>query len=76
VPRRPRNTSLNKEFGDRVRAARLARGDSQERLAELAGLHRTYVGHIERGAVTPTLDTIVRIAQALDGDPGDLVRGL
>jgi transcriptional regulator with XRE-family HTH domain len=76
VPRRPRNASLNREFGDRVRAARLERGNSQEQLAELAGLHRTYVGHVERGAVTPTLDTIVRIAAALSLDAGDLVRGL
>jgi transcriptional regulator with XRE-family HTH domain len=49
---------------------------SQEQLAALAGVHRTYVGHIERGTVTPTLDTIVRLAEALKIDPGDLVTGL
>lgn len=49
---------------------------SQEGLAERAGLHRTFIGHLERGESTPTLVTIVRIAQALEVDPAELVRGL
>jgi transcriptional regulator with XRE-family HTH domain len=76
VPRRPRDEQLNRAFGDRLRAARTSTGVSQEQLAALAGVHRTYVGHIERGTVTPTLDTIVRLAEALKIDPGDLVTGL
>lgn len=49
---------------------------SQERLAELTGLHRTYIGHVERGEVNVALFNIVRIAAALTVDPADLVRGL
>lgn len=76
VARRPRDERLVVAFGDRVRGARTEAALSQEQLAELSGLHRTYVGHIERGAVTPTLDTIVRLAQAMDLDPAELVEGL
>lgn len=71
-----------REFGARVRAARetLVEADgrpvSQERLAERSGLHRTYIGHVERGEVNVALYNIVRIAAALEVDPGDLVRGL
>lgn len=49
---------------------------SQERLAELSGLHRTYIGHVERGEVNVALYNIVRIAAALGVDPGELVRDL
>lgn len=49
---------------------------SQERLAERAGVHRTFVGHVERAESNPTLTTIVRLAAALEIDPAELVRGL
>lgn len=70
------------ELGDRVRAVRLSRTDesgramSQERLAEAAGLHRTYVGHVERGEVNLALWNLLRIAAALEVDPAELVYGL
>lgn len=54
----------------------MAAGVTQEKLSELAGIHRTYAGHIERGTVTPTLDTIVRIAAALEINPAALIDGL
>jgi transcriptional regulator with XRE-family HTH domain len=53
-------------FGARVRELRLARGLSQERLAELAGLHRTYVSSLERGRRNVGLDNILDLAAALD----------
>lgn len=65
-----------REFGRRVREYRTELDVSQEKLAELCGLHRTYIGHIERGEVNPTLWNIVRIAKALRVDPGVLVEGL
>lgn len=53
------------EFGRRVRALRQERGVSQEELAGLAGVHRTYIGMIERGEKNITLINIIRIAKAL-----------
>jgi len=52
------------DFGRRVRALRDARGWSQEVLAERAGIHRTYVGGIERGLRNVALVNIHRIARA------------
>ena len=49
---------------------------SQEQLAHEAGVHRTYVGHVERGETTPTLYSIVRLAEALSIEAGELVNGL
>lgn len=49
---------------------------SQERLAEEAGLHRTYVGSVERGERNISLQNILRIARALGVDPSVLVAGL
>ncbi len=48
-----------------LRALRKTRGMSQERLAELSDLHRTYIGAIERGERNVTLDTLEQIAHAL-----------
>lgn len=63
-------------FGARVRALREERGLSQERLAEVAGLHRTYVGGVERGERNVSLVNIGRLARALDVTLGDLFAGL
>lgn len=63
-------------FGERIRALRAERGLSQEGLAEAAGLHRTYIGGIERGERNLALLNIVKLARALKVDAGDLVRGL
>lgn len=53
------------KFGNRVREERLSHGLSQEELAERAGVHRTYVGMIERAEKNITLKNIERIAKAL-----------
>jgi transcriptional regulator with XRE-family HTH domain len=63
-------------FGERVRERRNQLGDSQEKLAERAGLHWTFVGQVERGRRNLSLNNILKLAAALGIDPGDLMRGL
>jgi transcriptional regulator with XRE-family HTH domain len=63
-------------FGQRVRERRNALGYSQERLAELAGMHWTFVGQIERGRRNLTLHNILKLAQALGCDAAELIAGL
>lgn len=53
------------KFGKTVRDARLKRNLSQEKLGELAGLHRTYIGMVERAEKNITLKNIQKIAKAL-----------
>jgi transcriptional regulator with XRE-family HTH domain len=54
------------KFGQKVRAERQKQGLSQEELAEKAGVHRTYIGMIERGEKNITLLNIEKIAKALE----------
>ncbi len=57
---------LTRDFGALVKKRRLEKGMSQERLAELCGLHRNYVGAIERAERTPSIVTADKLAKALD----------
>ncbi len=57
---------LLEKFGEKVREERLKRGLSQEELAAKAGVHRTYIGMIERGEKNITLINIKKVAKALD----------
>lgn len=59
-------------LGRAIRRAREAQGYSQELLAERCGLHRTYVGGIERGERNPSFTNILRIAEALGERPSQL----
>ena len=60
-------------FGRRLRGLRLRRSLSQEKLAELADLHRNYVGAVERGERNLSLIIIVKLARALAVRPSKLV---
>jgi transcriptional regulator with XRE-family HTH domain len=57
---------IRKEFGARVRRLRMDRGLSQEAFADQAGLHRTYIGAIERGERNVSIDNIEKIARGLN----------
>jgi transcriptional regulator with XRE-family HTH domain len=61
-----RPAKANVAFGDAIRRVRTKAGLSQERLAELAGIHRNHVGDIERGDKEVCLLTMLRICRALD----------
>ena len=63
-------------LGKNIRTIRLAKGFSQEQLAELSGLHRTYIGGIERGERNVSFLNLVRMAQALEVDISRLVRDI
>jgi transcriptional regulator with XRE-family HTH domain len=60
-------------FGKQVRKLRLERGLSQEKLAELADLHRNYVGGVERGERNIAIINIVALAYALRVKPAKLL---
>jgi transcriptional regulator with XRE-family HTH domain len=70
-----RNHELTR-FGSRIRELRLLKGLSQEDLADLAGLHRTYIGGIERGERNVAFLNIVRLAKALEIPLSDLMKGV
>lgn len=60
-------------FGKRVREVRKAKGISQEKLAELANIDRSYMGNIERGEKNVTLKKVYEICDALEVDISELV---
>jgi DNA-binding XRE family transcriptional regulator len=76
VKRLKRGAAQAAEFGERVRECRQKLDLSQEKLAERCGLHRTYIGHLERGEVNPTLYNILLVAHGLEVDAGKLIEDL
>ena len=60
-------------FGENVQKLRKERKISQEKLADMAGVHRTYIGMIERAEKNITLRNIERIAKALNVEIKDLL---
>lgn len=69
----PDNCRLVGVFASNVRRLRLEAGMSQEELAERAGVHRTYIGMLERGEKNVTIYNIERIAKALEVEAGALL---
>jgi len=63
-----------KRFGDRVRELRIKKGLSQEQLAELSGLHRTYISSVELGKRNVSLINIFALAKALGVTPDKLIK--
>ncbi len=64
--KRPVTTDIRTKLGKSIRELRTAKGYSQEKLAEMANMHWTYLGGIERGERNPTLINIEKLAIALD----------
>ncbi len=62
-------------FGKKVRELRLAKGWTQEGLAERTGLHPTYIGGVERGERNIGLDNLLKITRALGEHPTALLSG-
>jgi transcriptional regulator with XRE-family HTH domain len=65
--------TARERFAWRLRRARMDQGISQEALADLAGLHRTYVGSVERGERNVSIDNMERLAAALRLDVSALL---
>lgn len=75
MPRSDPEKSLRK-LGENVRALRVRMEFSQEQLAELAELDRTYIGGLERGERNATVQTLVRVAKALGVSVAVLCKGV
>lgn len=67
------NLNINEKIGIKVRLLRTKLRISQEKLAELANINKNSVGAIERGESKPTIDTLEKIAKALDIELKELV---
>ena len=69
-----RASKLRQALAANMRALRKENQLSQEKLAELCGLHRTYIGSVERSERNISIDNIEKIAKALRISPPDLLR--
>jgi transcriptional regulator with XRE-family HTH domain len=68
--------ALVRQFGNRLRKLRENKNLSQEKLAELAGVHRTYIGMIERGEKNLTLLNLGKLSTALNLSIAELLKGI
>ncbi|MEI6267102.1 MAG: helix-turn-helix transcriptional regulator [bacterium] len=68
--------AFGKKIGILIKDARIAKGMTQDEVADKAGLYRTYVGFIEKGAYSPSVYTVQKIAKALDTKLSSLLKDL
>lgn len=73
MAKKPANPSLSAVLARNIRIYRAARGLSQEQLAELCGLKRTYIGSIERAEIDVRLSTLGKVAKGLEVEAGKLL---
>ena len=69
-------SELVRIFAKNLRYLRSQLGHSQEELAQIAGLHRTYISSLERGERNVSLKNIERLANALDVEPWQLLTSI
>lgn len=67
---------VKKQLGENIRNLRQAQSLSQEQLADVCSLHRTYIGSVERGERNVSLENIVVISRALKVSPSVLLQGI
>ena len=69
-----KNSAVRHQFGETIRQERLTQNISQEDLAEKCGLHRTYIGSVERGERNLAIENIVKISSALGLKASELLK--
>jgi transcriptional regulator with XRE-family HTH domain len=74
--RRVRSDAVAVKFGQNLRRCRHQAGLSQEELGELASLHRTEIGMVENGTRLARVDTMMKLAGALEISPMELLKGI
>lgn len=68
--------SVPEAFGRTLKRYRKAKGWSQEQLALESGNQRVFISWLETGSKQPTVTTVFRLAQALDVEPSEMIRGV
>lgn len=68
--------SIQRRLGDRIRKLRVKKGWTQEDIAEISGLRRTYIGAVERGEKNLTLTTPCTISKTLGTTIANLLQGI
>ena len=61
------------QIGNKIRMLRIAKGYSQESIADAAGMGRTYMGRVERGEQNISIQNLIQIAFALDVEVSELI---